>query len=190
METLFPKGSTNIIPKIAKLKGTFRAMSEDFRKKSHENIRRIVSVIEKESNCKVFLEIRKGYPSLFNDVEITQKTIDFAAMYLGEENVVELDERMTAEDFAYFSQKFLHAFTGFGVSNKHDKNRYGLHNSKFNPDEKSLLIGCGLMSWITINYHEPTLEINSILNDLISSSLNSSSSNSSRASSKKNFLIL
>ena len=33
-------------------------------------------------------------------------------MYLGEENVVELDERMTAEDFAYFSQKFLHAFTG------------------------------------------------------------------------------
>ena len=28
------KGSTNIIPKIAKLKGTFRAMSEDFEKKA------------------------------------------------------------------------------------------------------------------------------------------------------------
>ena len=145
-------GSTNIIPKIAKLKGTFRAMSEDFRKKSHENIRKIVSVIEKESSCKVFLEIRKGYPSLFNDVEITQKTIDFASKYLGEENVVELDERMTAEDFAYFSKKVPSCFYRLGVSNKHDKNRYGLHNSKFNPDEKSLLIGCGLMSWIAINH--------------------------------------
>ena len=73
-------------------------------------------------------------------------------MYLGEENVVELDERMTAEDFAYFSQKVPSCFYRLGVSNKHDKKRYGLHNSKFNPDEKSLLIGCGLMSWIAINH--------------------------------------
>ena len=79
-------------------------------------------------------------------------TIDFAAKYLGEENVVELDERMTAEDFAYFSQTVPSCFYRLGVSNKHDKNRYGLHNSKFNPDEKSLLIGCGLMRWIAITH--------------------------------------
>ena len=89
---------------------------------------------------------------MFNDVEITQKTIDFASKYLGRENVVELDERMTAEDFAYFSQKVPSCFYRLGVSNKHDKKRYGLHNSRFNPDEKSLLIGYGLMSWIAINH--------------------------------------
>ena len=68
------------------------------------------------------------------------------------EHVVELDERMTAEDFAYFSKKVPSCFYRLGVSNKHDKNRYGLHNSKFNPDEKALLIGYGLMSWIAINH--------------------------------------
>ena len=71
---------------------------------------------------------------------------EMAEAYLGKENVIDLDLRMTAEDFSYYTQNMPGCFYRLGTGKS-----TGLHTSTFNVDENSLEIGMGLMSWITIN---------------------------------------
>ena len=65
----------------------------------------IAETLAKKYNVDIDFEIRKGYPFLENDVPLTEKAIEWAKQYLGEENVALLPIRMTAEDFSYYSQK-------------------------------------------------------------------------------------
>ena len=143
-------GSTNVIPKSAYLKGTFRSLDELFRKKSHQNIKKIVNTIASECSVNVDLDIKKGYPCLINDSILTNETIKNAKKYLGNDNVVILPERLTAEDFAYFSHKVPACFYRLGTSNKSKGITNQLHTSRFNIDETALEISMGLMAYITI----------------------------------------
>ena len=46
------------------------------------------------------LEIRIGYPSVYNNPELTERVMSNAVEYLGKDKVHLLPERMTAEDFS------------------------------------------------------------------------------------------
>ena len=143
-------GSTNVIPESVYLKGTFRSLDELFRKKSHQNIKKIINIISSECSVTVDLNIKKGYPCLINDNILTKETIKNAKKYLGKDNVVILPERLTAEDFAYFSQKVPACFYRLGTSNISKGINSQLHTSTFNIDENALEISIGLMAYITI----------------------------------------
>jgi len=144
-------GSTNVIPKDVNLMGTFRALNEDYRIKLHDDIKIIVEKVSKDYNTKIDLEIRKGYPALHNDEEFTKKQIFNAKKYLGEENVVDLPIRMTAEDFSYFANTLPSCFYRLGTGNKKKGIVCGLHTSKFDIDEESLKIGMGMMAYLAIS---------------------------------------
>ncbi len=143
-------GSTNVIPDRVSLKGTLRVMDEDLRKEFHSQLLAISEGISKEYNMVIDFDIRKGYPCLINDKKITEESISFAKKYLGEENVIELPVRMTAEDFSYYSQIIPSCFYRLGVRNEVKGIINGLHTSKFNIDEESLKIGMGLMAYLAI----------------------------------------
>jgi metal-dependent amidase/aminoacylase/carboxypeptidase family protein len=96
--------------------------------------------------CEVFID--PGYPYLVNDVELTTRTRQYFIDYLGEEQVADLDMRMTAEDFSYFAQAVPGCFFRLGVRNEAKGITSNLHSSTFNVDESSLEIGSGLMAWL------------------------------------------
>ena len=143
-------GSTNVIPEQVKLKGTLRAMDEDFRVMTHENLLVIASTIAETYSLTIDFDIRKGYPCLVNDEEVTKKSIVFAKEYMGAENVIDLPIRMTAEDFSYYSHQVPSCFYRLGTANKSKGIIYGLHTSRFNIDESSLKVGMGLMAYLAI----------------------------------------
>ena len=145
------QGSTNVIPNEVKLMGTFRALNENFRKKSHNDIKNIVNDIAKKYNLRIDIEIRKGYPSLHNDEDFTKNNILKAKEYLGDENVIDLPIRMTAEDFSYFANERPSCFYRLGTGNKEKGITHGLHTSKFDIDENSLKIGMGMMAFLAIS---------------------------------------
>ena len=68
--------------------------------------------------------------------------------YLGKENVIDLDLRMTSEDFSYFSQVAPSCFYRIGTGDGETKKN--LHTANFNIDEKALLISSGLMAYIAL----------------------------------------
>ena len=143
-------GSTNVIPEQVKLKGTLRAIDEDFRVLAHDKILAISNAIAQADNLEIDFDIRKGYPCLVNDEALTKKSIAFAKQYLGSENVIDLPIRMTAEDFAYYSHQVPSCFYRLGTRNEQKGIVHGLHTSRFNIDEQSLKIGMGLMAYLAI----------------------------------------
>lgn len=144
-------GATNIIPNEVYLEGTFRTMNEEWRSKAHQKITEIAKSIAEEQGASVDINIKKGYPVLINDELATEKTIQYAQDFLGKENVVDLDLRMTAEDFAYYSQKIPATFYRLGTSSSKETSN-ALHSSNFNIDEKSLKTGVGTMAYVSIRY--------------------------------------
>lgn len=143
------EGATNIIPNEVKIKGTFRAMDEDFRMEAHEKMTKMAKGIVEGMGGEVDFKIDKGYPFVHNDEKLTAQCIDYAREFLGNENVKHLDMRMTAEDFAYYSQIAPGCFYRLGTAFPNSENP-GLHHPEFNVNEESLKTGIGLMTYLTI----------------------------------------
>ena len=142
------EGKTNIIPDEVKVEGIIRTFDENWRSEIKKLIVRIAKAIAEGmgGTCEVFID--PGYPYLVNDVELTSKTRQYFVDYLGEEQVVDLDMRMTAEDFSYFAQAVPGCFFRLGVRNEEKGITSNLHTSTFNVDERSLEIGSGLLAWL------------------------------------------
>lgn len=142
------EGRTNIIPNEVKLAGTLRTFNEEWRAEAHIKITKMAQAIAEGmgGSCEVFID--KGYPYLVNDDKVTADTKKAAIEYLGEENVVDLDMRLTAEDFAYYSQLIPSCFYRLGVGNQKKGITHNLHTSQFDVDERSLEIGAGFMAYL------------------------------------------
>jgi len=145
------EGRTNIIPSEVKIDGTFRTFNEDWRKVAHQKIASIAQAIAEKmgGRCEVF--IAKGYPFLVNDEKLTLEAKALAEAYLGAGNVLDLDQRMTAEDFAYYSHIIPACFYRLGVRNPTWDTIRNLHTTDFDADERSIETGMGLMAWIAMN---------------------------------------
>jgi amidohydrolase len=141
------EGSTNIIPDEVKLEGTFRTMDEEWRFDAHKKMKALAESIALGMGGSCDFDVRVGYPYLVNDEVVTETHIQSAKEYLGEENVVDLDLRMTAEDFSYYSQVAPVCFYRLGTRNEAKGITSGLHTSTFDVDSKSLEIGMGVMAY-------------------------------------------
>ncbi len=143
-------GATNVIPDEVKIEGTFRTMDENWREEAHEKMKDIAAKVFAENGGSGEFNIMKGYPFLVNDEALTNNAIANAKDFLGSENVELLDLRMTAEDFAFYSQHIPACFYRLGTGNKKLGITSGVHTSTFDIDEEALKTGMGLMAWLTI----------------------------------------
>ena len=143
-------GRTNIIPDEVLLSGTFRTFDEEWRTKAHLRIRAIAENTALAMGGQCDTTIDKGYPFLVNDEQLTKMVFQQAQEYLGENNVETLPVRMTAEDFAYYSQEIPACFYRLGIRNESMGITSNLHSPTFDIDEKSLETGVGLMSWLAL----------------------------------------
>jgi metal-dependent amidase/aminoacylase/carboxypeptidase family protein len=144
-------GATNIIPNEVKIQGTFRTLDEAWRAKAHEKMRQIAEGIVEGMGGQLDFEIRKGYPFLKNNPELTARSVSAAQAYLGAENVLDLDIWMAAEDFAYFSQEIDGCFYRLGTRNEARGITSGVHTPTFDIEEEALEIGAGLMAWLAVS---------------------------------------
>ncbi len=144
-------GATNVIPNEVKIQGTFRTLNEDWRAKAHEKMLQIAHGIVEGMGGELDFEIRKGYPFLKNDPELTGRSQQAAIDYLGAENVLDLDIWMAAEDFAYYSQEINGCFYRLGTRNEARGITSGVHTPTFDIEEDALEIGAGLMAWLAVS---------------------------------------
>jgi amidohydrolase len=144
-------GATNVIPNEVKIQGTFRTLDEAWRAKAHEKMLKIAHGIVEGMGGELDFEIRRGYPFLKNDPELTTRSMDAARAYLGDENVLDLDIWMAAEDFAFYSQEIDGCFYRLGTRNESRGIVSGVHTPTFDIEEDALEIGCGLMAWLAVS---------------------------------------
>ena len=144
-------GTYNVIPSEVNLKGTMRTFDEEKRKSMKDSILKVAKEMASEFGCDADVFIEQGYPSLQNDVELTEKCAAFAKEILGEDKVRDLPQLMTAEDFAWYSQKVPSCFYRLGTSNSSKGIDFKQHTASFNIDENAMKIGIETMTFITIN---------------------------------------
>ncbi|MEO9869918.1 M20 metallopeptidase family protein [Ekhidna sp.] len=141
----------NVIPEEVKIDGTFRTFDEEWRKEALQKIKEIASSIASSMGASCDVNIASGYPFLVNDELYTLKNIAAAKAYMGEENVVELDLWMAAEDFAFYTHEVPGCFYRLGTRNEKEGITSGVHTPTFNIDENALKTGMGLMAYLAIH---------------------------------------
>ena len=143
-------GATNIIPNEVYLEGTFRTLNEAWRDEAHGHLRTLCEGLAASMGAVCELEIRRGYPYLENEPALTARVRAAAEAYLGPENVVDLDQWMAAEDFAYFSQAAPACFYRLGTRHADGRFASSVHTPTFDIDEQALATGPGLMAWLAV----------------------------------------
>lgn len=147
--TFIANGRTNIIPSKVDLECIIRTFDDNWRKEAHKLIHRISENTAKAFGATADVFIDHGYPYLYNNPKLTKATRSLAQEYLGEENVLDIDMRMTAEDFAYFAQRVPACYLRLGTK-KANEAITNLHTANFDIDEKSMQDAIGLLSFLAI----------------------------------------
>ncbi|MCK5068178.1 MAG: amidohydrolase [Bacteroidales bacterium] len=141
-------GAVNVIPDQVLLEGTFRTMNESWRKEAHRLIEKVSSEIASSQGGSIQLEVRHGYPVLYNNEQITLESDKLATQLLGSGRVEEMDIRMTAEDFAWFTQSIPGMMYRLGVRDPGSDQVHPLHTSRFRADETALKTGVSVLTYL------------------------------------------
>jgi len=143
-------GATNVIPDVVILEGTFRTMNEVWRKEAHRLIKKLASDIASGMGGSIELEIKNGYPVLTNHEQLSRESKVLAIKLLGKDRVEDMDVRMTAEDFAWFTQKIPGMMYRLGVGDPSSEQSLALHSPQFIAHESSLRTGISLMAYLAV----------------------------------------
>ncbi len=143
-------GATNVIPNDVYIEGTFRTLNEQWRNEAHQRMLDLAHQLVQSMGGQLEFEIRKGYPVLINDEDLTANVKNNAIDYLGSENVLDLDIWMAAEDFSFYSQLVPACFYRLGTRNESKGIISSVHTNTFDIEEDSLKTGSGLMAYLAI----------------------------------------
>lgn len=136
-------GATNVVPDEVIIAGTFRTFDEVWRKACKSLICKLSAEVAEKHNLTIEVDIRDGYPVVFNDPCLTAQAIECLRSVV---TPVEIPRRMTAEDFGYFANRYPSLFLRLGVGTP-----TRLHTSSFCPDESSIPIAATVLSTLARN---------------------------------------
>ena len=143
-------GTYNVIPNEVSLKGTMRTFNEEERNSIKNKIKELSQEVSERFGVETDVFIEEGYPVLINDVSLTESLRNSAKGFLGDNNVKEIPQLMTAEDFAWYSHKTKACMYRIGTSNAEKGIVSKQHTPTFDIDEDALEIGMGLMTFLAM----------------------------------------
>ena len=143
-------GATNVIPSEVTLAGSLRCMNEEERRKMLRIIPTIIEHTAAAYGCTCQIRMPDGYPCTVSHPNITHQIRQQAIDLLGNARVEEYPQRMTAEDFGFFTQQYPSCFYRFGVANPNGSCGK-LHSSTFLIDENALKTASSLFALIALN---------------------------------------
>ncbi|GGA22317.1 M20 metallopeptidase family protein [Psychrobacillus lasiicapitis] len=137
---VFHAGSAfNIIADTAKLEGTVRTFSESVRKQVREEIYSIVKGITEGFHANAEIDYLHGYPALYNHPKESYLVQQLLSDVFGEDQVIDIETSMGAEDFSYFLLEKPGTYFKVGSNNEDESTHYPHHHPKFDFDERALL---------------------------------------------------
>jgi amidohydrolase len=144
--------ASNVIPDIVGLKGTIRALDATVLHRARELIERLSGASAEAFGGTTTVAFDPPLPGVVNDPEITAVCLQAARAVVGEEHVVNAGRpSMGAEDFADYLAVVPGCMVRLGVARKGKKKRL-LHTSRFDIDERALLVGVRLLTRVLLDW--------------------------------------
>lgn len=142
----------NVIPGLAKITGTVRSFEESVRDLIEVSIGEIANATCEGAGAVAKYKFIKGYPAVSNYTDETNIVENVARTIVGADKVKKLAPLMAGEDFSYYLQKIPGCFFFVGGGNPKINAIYPHHNSKFDVDERSILITGKIFISLVLNY--------------------------------------
>lgn len=141
----FNAGTTfNVIPTEATLKGTVRCFDADVRAAMPQRLERIARGLGEAMRVEFDLHYHWSYPPTVNDHTINDIVREVGRATVGDENVVEHDLVMWAEDMSFMQEQRPGAYFIVG-SRGGEATAHPHHSAKFDIDERALEVGYRMM---------------------------------------------
>ncbi len=128
----------NIIPGEAELSGTTRTFHQGIWNSWEQRIERVVRGVCESMGADFELKYARGYPVTINDESMAAVVRRCAGKVVSKDRVVEPEQTMGGEDFAFYLQKSKGCFFALGVGREGGA---PVHNPKFDFNEDLLLLG-------------------------------------------------
>ena len=144
---MIAQGATNVIPDEVYMEGTFRTMNEEWRANAHSEIHKMAKELADQNKVEIEVKILTGYPVLSNHIESTEKAKNIAIDFVGADNVIDLEPRMTSEDFAYYSQEIPAVFYRLGITKPGSDLFFPLHSPNFTIHDEAMKTGIALFAY-------------------------------------------
>lgn len=145
----------NVIPEVAEIGGTIRAISEATRKLVHDGIRRIAEGIAAAHGLDVEVDLKIGYDVTVNDKDYANVAADLVRTVAGADRFIELPTPvMGAEDFGVVLERIPGALVFLGAT-PHDRNPATAapnHSNRVFYDEAAMSTGIALYSAAALNH--------------------------------------
>ena len=139
----------NVIPSKFILKGTIRTLNPTIRDYLIKRMHEILKGYAEAWRCKAELKfIEPSYPTVINDVELTEKISELLAP-LG--SITSIPPSMGGEDFSFYQQKIKGVFLFLGIKNNEKGIINPHHHPKFDIDESILWKGAAIYSLLGFN---------------------------------------
>ncbi|HEX2905822.1 MAG TPA: amidohydrolase [Phototrophicaceae bacterium] len=135
--------ANNVIPNEVKLTGTIRSFDEDTRQQLWRELDRAFS-LAKTLGGDYTLNIRKGYPAMYNDPGVSDVIEGVMNDILGKDYLFIEETGMGAEDFSYMLQKAPGAMFNLGA--QLDTVNRPHHSPIFDIDEAALPVGVAMLT--------------------------------------------
>jgi amidohydrolase len=136
--SLLAGNAFNVIPDSATLSGTVRTLDEEVRGFIEEAVCQIAESTCKSAGATAELSYQRGYPTLWNHPDETERLEGIARRLFDEEQVKIIPPSMGAEDFAYYLQRVPGSFFFVGGGNSKLDATFPHHHPRFNVDERAM----------------------------------------------------
>ncbi len=142
--------ASNVIPDTATLRGTLRSFDPEIRKLLGSRVGEIATGIGNAMRATVEYTYSPGYPATINDPAQTEMVREVAVSLLGEENVLDGDLQMGAEDFSYFLERKPGCFFFTGTRDEGRGIHWGHHHPRFDVAEEGMAVGMEIMTSVVL----------------------------------------
>ncbi|PIE83959.1 MAG: N-acyl-L-amino acid amidohydrolase [Bacteroidia bacterium] len=143
-------GAMNIVPDWVRLEGTLRTFDEQWRAEAKERIAHIATHTAQAMGATAEVDIVDGYPTLVNSPSLVAQAKRILASSPAIDAIVDLEQRMTTDDFAYFAQQMPSLYFRLGVDSPH-----GLHSAHFCPKDGAIEVGVRAMLALVLGLQPP-----------------------------------
>jgi amidohydrolase len=145
--------ASNIIPEEVTLTGAIRALDPEKREVLANELDKVARGVARTSGGTCRLEVKRGYPSVFNHPELTAEFKDSAARIVPIENIIEQQSpSMTGEDVAYFHQKVPGVHWLLGAANPARGFTHPLHSPFFDFNEEVMPLGAAIQACCAVDF--------------------------------------
>lgn len=139
----------NIISDSCLIQGTIRAKSPQARAHMEDAFRRICAGVARSLNTRIEVNYQRGVPPLMNDDALIDALEPILSHQFGKPVVAKPSSSFGAEDFSLFTERVpgCQIHIGSGAPGRDDH----LHNSDYQPDERSIHAGTQALARIAID---------------------------------------